>query len=66
LTGRNIQEILNTWKAHSSMLGKEVRVIQGNQTISGIALDLTDDGGLLLQTNGTTTKILSGDVHLLH
>jgi BirA family biotin operon repressor/biotin-[acetyl-CoA-carboxylase] ligase len=63
---KHTQEILSTWKAHSTMLGRQVRVLQNNQTISGIAIDLVNDGGLLLQTNDTITKVHSGDVHVIH
>jgi len=65
LMGESILEIVNTWKAHSTMLGKQVKVSLHNQTISGIAVDLDLSGALLLQRNGIITKIFSGDVHLI-
>lgn len=62
----NSLQMLQQWKAHSTMLGKPIIVQEGNTTRSGVAVDLTESGELILQTNSTTTKILSGDVHLVH
>ncbi|CAD5244482.1 biotin--[acetyl-CoA-carboxylase] ligase [Thermococcus camini] len=46
------------------ILGKVVTVTEGDEEISGIALDILDDGSLLLSIDGQLRRILYGDVSL--
>ncbi len=46
------------------ILGKPVTVIEGEKRISGTALDVLDDGSLLLDIGGQLKRIVYGDVSL--
>ncbi|AIU70644.1 biotin--protein ligase [Thermococcus eurythermalis] len=46
------------------ILGKPVTVIEGEERISGIALDVLDDGSLLMDIGGQLRRITYGDVSL--
>ncbi len=55
------------WKKYSSTLGQRVRLRHLKETVEGLAVDLSTDGGLLIRCDdGRTIKNISGDVqHLL-
>ncbi|MEZ0343207.1 MAG: biotin--[acetyl-CoA-carboxylase] ligase [Caldimicrobium sp.] len=60
------EEILKLWKDLSETLGKEVKVITPSKTYVGLALDLDEEGRLILETKGEEiVRISSGDcLHL--
>ncbi len=60
------KEILNLWKEFSETLGKEVKILTSSSTLIGLALDLDEEGRLLLKTKeGEIIPISSGDcLHL--
>lgn len=61
--GGNITEVLQICKDNSVLLGEEVRIIRGKDVRIGNALDLNDDGQLIVQfENGTIENIFSGEV----
>lgn len=56
------ERILPTWKELSCTLGEKVRVESTDRTIIGWALDLDEQGALLIKTDeGTIEKVSSGD-----
>jgi BirA family transcriptional regulator, biotin operon repressor / biotin---[acetyl-CoA-carboxylase] ligase len=58
-------EILEEWKRHSVTLGKCVAVRQGQRHIEGLALEVGDDGALLLETaRGEVVRVTSGEITL--
>jgi BirA family transcriptional regulator, biotin operon repressor / biotin---[acetyl-CoA-carboxylase] ligase len=58
--------VLDKWKTHAVTLGKKVRVDCRGQQIEGEAVDIDDDGGLLVRgESGIVRKFVAGDiVHL--
>jgi BirA family biotin operon repressor/biotin-[acetyl-CoA-carboxylase] ligase len=55
--------IAEKWRQHSMTLGKRVRVYCQSRQIEGEALDIENDGSLLLRKDsGITVKVTSGDV----
>jgi len=55
-------EILKMWKRNSITLGRSVKIIQPNREIIGLALDISEDGALIVQTPDMFLyKIYSGD-----
>jgi BirA family biotin operon repressor/biotin-[acetyl-CoA-carboxylase] ligase len=60
------KEILNVWKEKSLTIGKTVKIIHPEGEKTGIALDISDDGALILKTEKNEfLKIYSGDcIHL--
>jgi len=55
------QDFLKAWRAGSVTLGREVRVGQHQ----GVAVDLREDGALILETPGGRVPILAGDVEMV-
>lgn len=54
-------EVLNKWKSYSVTLGRIVKVIQPSREIIGKALDISEDGALILEVNHKQIKVYSGD-----
>jgi BirA family biotin operon repressor/biotin-[acetyl-CoA-carboxylase] ligase len=61
-TGR-IAELINSWKEYSVTLGRTIRATSGTSTIEGIAVNLSESGGLIVETKDRGTIILhAGEV----
>lgn len=45
-------QILDSWRQHSVTLGKRVQVIDPNGNKEGTALDINENGALIVETNG--------------
>lgn len=60
------EALLNTWKNFTSTIGKQVRVVLGNEILSGTAESVDEHGMLIvkLQT-GETRHISAGDVTVI-
>jgi len=66
LKGSDCSGILDEWRRHSATLGRRVRVFSGGTTVEGKALDVTDEGALLVEGNdGARTVVHAGDVEHL-
>jgi BirA family transcriptional regulator, biotin operon repressor / biotin---[acetyl-CoA-carboxylase] ligase len=53
------------WRQHSLGLGSQVTVESASGTLLGVAVDIADDGALLVvSSDGQVHRVLSGDVHL--
>ena len=59
-----IGALLNDWRRHAVGLGGPVSVGTPTGTLSGVAVDVGDDGALLVESSGETHRFLAGDVHL--
>lgn len=60
------RQVWSGWREYLVTCGRRVRVQQGEQIMEGLALDVEDNGALLVrQDDGTTVQIHWGDVHLL-
>ena len=58
--------ILEQWRHYSSTLGQRVRIWQKDRATEGIAVDLTEDGGLLVRLEGGKQIVIhAGDVEHL-
>lgn len=65
LLNLNREKVISMWKERSSTLNQEVKVITLGREITGKALDIDEDGALILQTKDEIQKIYSGDcIHL--
>ena len=56
--------IVKTWLLYDSTIGKSITVNRGVGQITGKAMRIDPDGGLVLSVNGIENKVLSGDVSL--
>ncbi|MFC1963766.1 biotin--[acetyl-CoA-carboxylase] ligase [Chloroflexota bacterium] len=58
-------DIFQEWQRRLTTLGQKVKVTSGGSTLTGIAESVARDGSLLLrQADGSTTRIVAGDVTL--
>jgi BirA family biotin operon repressor/biotin-[acetyl-CoA-carboxylase] ligase len=58
--------ILEQWRHCSSTLGQRVRIWQKDRATEGIAVDLTEDGGLVVGVEGGKQIVIhAGDVEHL-
>ena len=60
-------EILKLWRKHNVTLGKKVRVIsavEGGENFDGTAVDLDDDGALVVETADGLRTVYAGDVSI--
>lgn len=57
------QSVVDEWKKHSSTLGKQVHLKLLSREIIGTAMDMEDDGSLVIREDtGFIHKCLSGDI----
>ena len=56
--------LLDAWSAASGMIGSRVAVERDGKTLRGRAAGIADDGGLLIEAGGKTTKVVAGEVTL--
>ena len=57
--------ILDAYRAHCMTLGKEISVVRGDEIRHGTALDLDDDGELVVRfSDGTVETVHSGEVSI--
>ena len=62
---QGFKPILAMWRTYSATLGKMVKVIAPDSTYIGRALDINDEGILLVQkTDGKIAEVLAGDVSI--
>lgn len=63
LEDKGAAPIIDKWRAFSLTLGKRVKVYCQNKHIEGCAVDIDQDGGLLIRKDsGLIQKVSSGDV----
>jgi BirA family biotin operon repressor/biotin-[acetyl-CoA-carboxylase] ligase len=57
-----VKTIMDEWNARCTMFGKPVTIAQGTTLISGTAMRLNGEGGLVLETSTGTSTFYAGDV----
>lgn len=57
--------ILKEWNCRCSMFGRQITVRGGKHEISGTALRLADDGGLMLETTDGVKTVYAGDASVV-
>ncbi len=61
---KGFSPILEEWKVLSCMLGQEVEVSSMDKTFTGKAVNLDENGNLLVETPTGIEKVLAGDVRV--
>lgn len=56
--------LLKEWNARCTMFGNQITVAQNNERITGKAVGLNTDGGLMLETPAGIRTIYAGDISL--
>lgn len=58
--------IREEWKTYDGTIGSQVSVVDGGTNISGKAIDIDNDGFLLIKkANGEVKKVISGDISVI-
>lgn len=66
LLGRSYENLVDVWRKFSVTLGHKVKVSQTGRFIEGKAVDLDEDGALLIKDeNGKVVAVYAGDLILL-
>lgn len=58
----NYIRVFEAWKRELAWIGKEIRVVQGTQSISGVLEDVNPDGSLTIRSGTQYQQIYSGDI----
>ena len=59
------EKVLNEYRSRSIVLGQEISVIQGDEEKRAAALDICEDGSLLVRyENGFTSKLCGGEISI--
>ena len=63
---RGFAPIFDEWRKYSITLNQHIKVIGVNdsETFEGVAVDIDNDGALLVKTNGQIKRVLAGDVSI--
>ncbi len=64
LERRGLAGILDEWRGCAVGLGGPVTVHGPGGSFQGIAVDVDEDGALLVESAGEVRRVLAGDVHL--
>jgi BirA family transcriptional regulator, biotin operon repressor / biotin---[acetyl-CoA-carboxylase] ligase len=59
-----VPSIAAAWRSNAIGLGEPVTVHTPSGSFEGIAIDIADDGALLVDSEGEVRRVLAGDVHL--
>ena len=60
-----IAAVIGDWRSHSIGLGLPVTVAGASGSFEGVAIDVADDGALMVESGGEVRRVLAGDVHLM-
>jgi BirA family biotin operon repressor/biotin-[acetyl-CoA-carboxylase] ligase len=59
------ESLFTQWRLMNCTIGYEVNVIAPQQQFSGVAVDIDEEGALLVRKdNGTIEKVIAGDVSI--
>ncbi|HEY9868379.1 MAG TPA: biotin--[acetyl-CoA-carboxylase] ligase, partial [Candidatus Obscuribacterales bacterium] len=65
LESGNSAEVIEGWKQFSVTLGREIRAASSGSTIEGTAVDLSDTGGLIVETrDGKRITLHAGEISI--
>jgi BirA family biotin operon repressor/biotin-[acetyl-CoA-carboxylase] ligase len=65
VSSTGFQSVVPMWLKRSSMINQPISVSQQGNVFSGIVTGLSNDGSLILQSNGTEKKLFAGDVTIV-
>lgn len=67
LSNFNTQQLLNDWRMKALLFGKKITVLESEIRYPAIAIDVAEDGSLIIQTDdGRRRNIFAGDVSLAY
>jgi BirA family biotin operon repressor/biotin-[acetyl-CoA-carboxylase] ligase len=61
----DFEDVISEWKKYTITLGRQVRIVTQREVSEGLAMDVDDNGALILElANGEQKKIIYGDCFL--
>jgi BirA family biotin operon repressor/biotin-[acetyl-CoA-carboxylase] ligase len=60
----NTAAILDGWRSYSVTIGEKIRSLQGNEYLEGVALDIVDNGALVVKTAQGQVLLNSGEISI--
>ena len=58
--------MISEWKKHTVTLGRQVRIVTQREESKGLAVDVDENGALILElADGTQKKVVYGDCFLV-
>lgn len=64
-SGKALGALLRDWSDRCMTLGRTITVEHGTQQVTGLAVGLSDDGGLLIEHDGRTEVVYAGDTTII-
>ncbi len=61
----DFRSVMENWNKHCTMFGKPVKVVKSHETLSGTAVGLSPEGGLVVETSKGKSIVYAGDVSIL-
>ena len=61
---RGFETFIEEWRSLDTLADAAVKVMNGAQTLQGVARGVEDDGALLVEIDGRLQKFVSGEVSL--
>ena len=62
ITNRSLERVIAEWKTYAATLNRRVKVVTNQETSEGLAVDVDENGALVLALDdGTIKKIIYGD-----
>ena len=62
LNSNQTNKIISKWTKKSSTIGKKIEIDTNDGKVTGEAIKIDNDGGLLIKNKGKTHKVIAGDV----
>jgi len=58
----NLDNVVSEWKEYTETLNRHVRIVTAHEVSEGLAVDVDDNGALILKlADGSVKKIIYGD-----
>jgi BirA family biotin operon repressor/biotin-[acetyl-CoA-carboxylase] ligase len=62
----DFENVISEWKKHTVTLGRQVRIVTQREESKGLAVDVDENGALILElADGTQKKVVYGDCFLV-
>jgi BirA family biotin operon repressor/biotin-[acetyl-CoA-carboxylase] ligase len=66
IRNRDFEDVVSEWKRYTLTLGRQVRIVTQREEVHGLAVDVDENGALVLEhANGGQKKIIYGDCFLV-
>jgi BirA family biotin operon repressor/biotin-[acetyl-CoA-carboxylase] ligase len=57
-------KIVDEYRNYSAVIGKEVEYLSGDEVINAVVRDISNDGGIVLETEGSVRTYRDGEIRI--